>query len=264
MKHLKPIIGFTFVAAFSLLISSLFSVPFIGVFLVSLVIGSIATPSGVLNVVVSNPLIGKSKKSMGNVTFSTWKGINVLKEKPTSVANPRSDDQEMRRSAFSQIVEAFRQIPAIVRIGFKKLAVKKSEFNAFVSYNLKNAFDYTAAPSASLYPEQVLISRGTIAPTPLLTAVADRSANTITVTYSDVAGDPGQSTTDRVIIAAYNGDKKEWTGAVSAQDRADGTAQIVLPADWATGEVVWIYAGFYNQLTGESSDSTNLSGPIVA
>lgn len=220
--------------------------------------------SGVLKVVVSNPLIGKSKKSMGNATFSTWKGINVLKEKAVSVANPQTDAQLRRRNALSQIVAAFRFMPSAIRAGFKKLAIKKSEFNAFSSYNLKNAFTYISGSTAVFVPADALISKGTIALTPIAAAPADRSNNAIAFSWDAGSLQPGQSTTDVPIMAAYNITLNEWTGEIGDATRADEQDTLALPANWATGNTLRVYLGFYNPFSGESSDSDNKAETIVA
>ncbi len=78
-----------------------------------------------LRTIVSNPLIGASRKSMGNATFSNWKGIYVLKTKPISVANPNSQAQIQQRSAFRQLVQAFREMPGAIRTGYKSQAIQK-------------------------------------------------------------------------------------------------------------------------------------------
>jgi hypothetical protein len=214
--------------------------------------------------VVQNTLIGQSRQRIGNAVFSTWKGINVLKSKPMSVANPQSDGQVQQRSAFSQMVSAFRNMPAVIQLGFKKLAVKKSEFNAFMSYALKNAFDMSVPPTATLVPADLLISKGTIASTALSTQAADRSDNTITVTFPTTATQPGQSSTDVALVAAYNVTKSDFYGEVTSAARSTGTASIALPAEWETGDNLVIYLGFSNPLTKETSDSVNDTATIAA
>jgi len=54
--------------------------------------------------IVSNTLIGKSRGSVGNATFTVWKGRNVLKEKSTNPANPRTPAQLLQRAKFSRMV----------------------------------------------------------------------------------------------------------------------------------------------------------------
>lgn len=264
MKFAKLFISLLMIAAFTILLSSLFNISPLVVGLVLTALSLTPRVQGALNVVVSNPLIGKSKQSMGNATFSTWKGINVLKEKPQSVANPNSDAQQQQRSAFTQIVAAFRLMPALVRAGFKKLAVKQSEFNAFTSYNLKNAFDLSIPPTATFVPADALISKGTIAAEPIDTVVVDKSAGTIVVNWLNDGLQPGQSVTDLALVAAYNSTLNEWTGAVTSQFRNDYTANIPLPASWVVGNSVTVYLGFFNEPSGESADSVNETTAIVA
>jgi len=206
---------------------------------------------------VQNTLIGKSSGSVGGATFSTWKGLNVLKSKPETVANPQSDNQLMRRSAMTQMVTIFRRIPAAVDAGFKKLAIHMSAFNAFVSYNLKNAFDYSAPPNATIDLSSILISKGTITPTASSTVTKTNGSPTITVTYPTTIADPGQSATDKVIVVCYNEDQFNWGSAVGTATRADGTVDVTMPTDFSTTDVVVTYLAFYNELSGESSDSTN-------
>ena len=264
MKFAKVFISLLLIAAFTILLSSLFNISPLIICIVLTALSFTPRVQNSLNVVVSNPLIGKSKQSMGNATFSTWKGINVLKEKPQSVANPNSDSQQMQRSAFSQMVALFRQFPAAVRVGFKKLAVKKSEFNAFTSYNLKNAFDYSSPPTADIQLGSLYTSRGTIETTQLLLANADRSANNAVITWSQTPLQPGQSATDKAVIVMVHTLDKDAIGFVTNVDRSTETAFVDLPLAWNTGDEVWFYLAFYNPLSGESSDSSSFNTNIVA
>ena len=213
---------------------------------------------------VSNTLIGKASGSIGNATFSSWKGINVLKEKASSVANPKTDKQLMRRSALSQMVAIFRVISAVASLGFKKLAVKKSAFNAFVGNSLKTAFDYTLPPAASLVMANLLVSKGTITSTTITSIVADRSENTIEVNYAATIDGPGQSLADKPVIVMYNQNLDVWAQGLPDQLRSTGTAFTDLPATWNTGDSLNVFVGFYNEDSGESSDSVHGTTVIVA
>jgi len=265
MKNLKIFLAFTGLIMFAAAITMALGIPFF-VAATVLFLLSLFTPNlkGTLNSVVSNPLIGHAKQKIGNVVFSTWKGIDVLKTKPLSVAQPPSDRRTAQQSALRQMVLAFRRMPGAIDAGFKKLAVKMSQWNAFASYNLKNAFDFSVPGVATIVPSDVLISKGTIAPTIMLTDVGDVSLATIAATYAATATDPGQSVDDVAIIAAHNPTADEWTGDIAAGTRGDGTASIPLPAGWNAGDIITVYLGFYNPLSGNSSDSVNLGSTIVA
>jgi len=214
--------------------------------------------------IVQNPLIGAARQKIGNAVFSTWKGIYVLKTKPLTVANPKTDQQLMRRSALRQIVAVFRLISAAIQVGFKEQAVKKSEYNAFVSEALDNAFDYGSPPDALLMEEQILTSKGTITPVASAAYAIDKSANTITATYTGTSTAPGQSATDLAVITAYNIDLGQWTAGVTANQRNAASASIGLPTEWLVGHQVRVYLSFYNPSTGKSDTSTNDVTSIVA
>lgn len=213
---------------------------------------------------VSNTLIGKASGSVGNATFSTWKGINVLKEKAVSVANPNTDLQIMRRSALSQTVIIFRLISAAVALGFKKLATGMSAYNAFASNALKFAYDFATPPTAEFVPSDLLVSKGTISTTPILSLVADRSSNSVAFTFSATVDAPGQSLTDKTGMVAFNETKNLWISKVGDTVRSAGTDEIVMPAAWAVADVVQGYLFFYNEASGESSDSITDDVVVVA
>ncbi len=265
MKPFKILTSLIITAAAAVMISSALPVTFTMALIALLLLSLIPMrPGHILRTVVSNPLIGRAKQSMGGVTFTSWKGINVLKNKASSVANPNSPGQIQQRSAFSQMVLAFRQQPATIRAGFKKLAVKKSEFNAFMASALAVAFDMSVPGVATLLPANLVTSKGTISLTDLLTAIADRSNNTIVSTFSAAIDQPGQALTDSALMSAYNITQNKFTGEVTGDLRSTGSASMVLPADWVTGDSIRVYLGFYNPLSGESSDSDNIATAIVA
>jgi hypothetical protein len=214
--------------------------------------------------VVSNVLIGKASGSVGNATFSTWKGINVLKEKAISVANPQTDKQVMRRSALAQVVAIFRQIPAACNLGFKKMAVKQSAYNAFESDALKNAFDFSGPPTAALVPASLLVSKGSITPTSQSAATRSIGAGFFSISYSSTVDGPGQSLTDSTIGVAYNSTQNSWGQSVSALRSAGLVNNVPIPAGSAIGDTILLYLGFYSNVDGTASDSTNSTAAAVS
>lgn len=190
--------------------------------------------------VVQNTLIGKSKQSVGGTTFSTWKGINVLKSKPTSVANPKSDLQLMQRSALQQIVSIYRTINVAVKKGWKKFAVQKSEYNAFTSYALKNAFDFATPPAAELDPKLLLITNGTLSSGNENMVALVNMINQVQLTWSDsMVGN--QSSTDELQVVVISADSTRVKAVIIDKVRRDEATYTldVLPGETlAAGDVV--------------------------
>lgn len=212
--------------------------------------------------IVQNVLIGRSKNKIGNAVFTTWKGKNVLKSKPLTVENPRTDKQLMRRSAMTQIVGMYRQVAGMVSLGWKQLAIGKSEYNAFVSFNLLNGFDYSTPPTATLIPDQLLLSKGTIAPTSISTVTSSNGSPSVTVTWPTSATLPGQAVSDKALILCINPTTDGIGQSVASIARSAGTATITMSENNATGNEIYVYLGFYNETDGKASDSTTFTESV--
>lgn len=84
----------------------------------------------------SNTLIGKTRGSVGNATFSTWRGVQVLKEKAVVVANPQTPAQMAQRYKFRNANTFYSAARGIVEAFFTRAAVKQIPSNVFASKNL--------------------------------------------------------------------------------------------------------------------------------
>lgn len=208
--------------------------------------------------VLQNPIVGRMKQKIGGVVMTTWKGINVMKGKPLTVANPNTDAQQMRRSALRQIVEIARTISGVLNQGFKEQAVRKSAFNAFCGYNLRNAFSYAGPPNAVLQPAQLLTAQGTIAVSSINSIALSAAGNSATVTFPTSANLPGQSASDIARVAVFNETSGGWAQSVTTAPRSAGTITAILPTGYVSaGETYRVYIFFYNTTDRKSSDSLN-------
>ena len=174
--------------------------------------------------VVQNALIGRTRGSIGGVTFSTQFGLNVAKSKAVSVANPNTDKQIMRRSALSQITAIGRQLLGIISVTFRSLAVGKSAYNAFSSLALKSAFDYSTPPTAEFVPADLVISKGTIQATEIDTATVH--AGLVSVEFSELATGVGQKASDLAVLVVGSSASARFIGAVSSAARSTGSVSI--------------------------------------
>lgn len=134
--------------------------------------------------ITQNPLIGRAKQSAGGMTFTTWKGKNVLKTKATSVANPKTEGQLTQRAKMTALVSIFRAASAAVNIGFAARAVGKSAFNAFTSNNLKTVELTEGLNAVSINPATLVFADGSLTPTPSLVKAASVSNREIEVDWN--------------------------------------------------------------------------------
>jgi hypothetical protein len=89
--------------------------------------------------VLKRGILGGFRGSVGPVTGTSWKGIDVMKSKPLSVANPRSPAQVAQRNKFAGVVAlASALLVSIVKPLWDRFAQRESGYNAFVSRNISN------------------------------------------------------------------------------------------------------------------------------
>ena len=204
---------------------------------------------------VSNPLIGRAKQSMGGATFTTWKGLQVLKNKATSVANPRSEGQINQRARLSVLVAMYSFISSVIKQGFKEMAVGMSEFNGFTSANLKNAAVSASGGTASVDYSELLISKGSLATTPIDAIAAENGDYDVTIEFPSANSNPSFSAADKTLVAIYNETQNIWGTAIGTETRNQGAVIVTMPTLLATGNVLKVYLGFYNATTGKVSTS---------
>lgn len=202
-----------------------------------------------------NTLIGKTRRSIGNVTFSTWKGINIMKSKPITVANPRTDRQQQQRDAQKQMVFLSRNISAAIRLGFNQLAIGMSAYNAFLSYNLKNAFDMSEPPVAKFDPVKLLVSKGTIASTPIVNITSVPGEMTGTITMQSGPLQPGQSTSDQLCLVFADYNAFNYATVINLGTRSQAGHTFSLSTFFNFGTEVVVYA-FYVSADGKRSSTS--------
>lgn len=203
---------------------------------------------------VQNTLIGKSSGSVGGATFSTWKGINVLKSKAIAVANPQTAAQMFQRAKMTLMVELFRLIAGVVDVGFKTLAIGKSSYNAFVSLNIKSAISGTSALDADIDYPNLEIAKGTIGSIALDLVTGTNASANVVLDWDDALAPVGSNPSDIAYGAVYNATQGNW-GFVSSAIRSAGTTTVVMPSNVVTADVLHAYLFFKSASSDAVSDS---------
>lgn len=205
--------------------------------------------------IVSNTLIGKSSGSVGGTTFSSWKGKNVLKAKPVSVANPKTDKQLAQRASLAGAVAFYRQAATVLNLGFKGLATGKSAYNAFASQAVKNAWSYNNSATPVYDPSNLKISSGSIASTVMSASEMQIPAKSKVLTFPKTVQGAGQSLTDRVLVVLENETKGTVEGFVTNATRNDGTVSVTFEGSVEVGDKINTWMGFVSADGLRASDS---------
>jgi len=150
--------------------------------------------------VVQNPIIGRARGSVATTTFTTWKGLNVIKAKPISVANPQSAGQVQQRGRLRFISRLSRRVGALIRRNYAILAVGKTSFNAFSQDNFGRFDSVNALSIAFPSSQQLRVNQMSFSPNNLDLTLAFNQIDEDTKTFSLPVG----RTANEFIITRVN------------------------------------------------------------
>ncbi|MEM0518998.1 DUF6266 family protein [Aequorivita flava] len=211
--------------------------------------------------IINQGILGGVSGKIGNVIGGTWKGIDYLRIKPSSVANPKTEGQLDQRSKFAKVLHFLQPMTDFLRVGFKQYAIKMTEFNAAMSYNLFNAV-LGAYPNYTIDYPNALVSRGNLKGVANGTATSTTPAE-IDITWDDNSSSGNALATDKSLILILNPDKKESIYTTSGPLRPVGTETLNLPPEYS-GDVVEVYLGFVSEDGAKVSNSSHLGSVTVA
>lgn len=184
---------------------------------------------------ISQGILGGLSGKVGNVVGGNWKGIDYLRIKPSKVANPRTKGQVNQRNKFTASLEFLQPNIDFVKIGYKGFAVKKSEFNAAMSYVLNNAIT-GAAPDFEVDYQDALLSRGTLAG-----AVGGSTdlgvAGEVSFSWTDNSAGANANPDDKAMLLAYNPVKRESAYILDGADRSTEQQTLSIPSSYAGDEI---------------------------
>ena len=205
--------------------------------------------------VVQNTLIGRARNKVGGTVFSSWKGLNVLKSKPLTVANPRTDGQQSQRKGLALLVNLFRMYLVLLRYSFNEVSQGSTEWASFMKYNLKNALNRVGG-DCTLYQAAMTFARGTLV-NPTSLDAGTKTTSGFPVTWVDNSGTPGASSSDVCIYAVIDAANNVRMGSTSAT-RADEAATVAF-ASAMPDTTYTMYVWFIQITTRKTSDSVIIS-----
>ena len=213
--------------------------------------------------IVQIPLLGRARKSAGEMTFTKWKDKNVLKNKASNVANPDTVNQQMRRGMFAQLVVAARSLLPVLDIGFIAYRGVMSQFNAFIKYNYGTFVAAGTAPAFSVVPADMIISKGPLTPTSITTVTAVNASANVTVAFPTGTTAPDQAANDKAYLVVANETTHDQGYQLTATLRSSGAISATLSGNATSGDVVRAYL-FFTRNDGSIASDTETDLVTVA
>ncbi|EMQ95558.1 hypothetical protein D778_02392 [Xanthomarina gelatinilytica] len=204
---------------------------------------------------IAQGILGGLSGKVGNVIGGNWKGIDYLRIKPSSVANPRTEGQVNQRNKFTVTLEYLQPNLAFVQKGYKNYAVKMTQFNAAMSYVLNNAIT-GIAPNFTVDYTLALLSRGNLSG--VLNPGTDLATpGEVTFTWDDNSLEGNANPTDKAMLLVYNPSKNESISQLEGADRTVGTETLIIPSTYA-GDTVELFMAFIEADGSRVSNSVYL------
>jgi hypothetical protein len=201
-----------------------------------------------LFMVINSVLVGKGRGSAGNVTAGVWKGIPYIRQKPTTVANPRTKKQTINRDYMKIIGFWSTALKPFNDAVWATKAIKQSATNAWASAQRKTG---TFELTQDGYPTSIslggLVIHNTDTP-PSSMSATESGANLVL----SVAGLPssrsysvvtvGQSTEFEFDVIPVSGNSSNGSGVL--------TQSVALSA-FALSNVSWAYMVIVDDVSGQ-------------
>lgn len=190
--------------------------------------------------------------SVGTVIGYMWRGKWCLRSRPRSVRNPRTEQQQLNRELFKQMVLTASAFKTAVRKGMHHNALEGhiTECNLFVKEN-KQFFALGNDGRLTADWASVVVSEGEVAPVGFREPEID-SDNRLTVNFSPTLDERRGSNDDEVYLWAFCPEAGEGVLSAPASRRSDSVS-MTLPERWM-GLKVHLY-GFVTDYKGRSSET---------
>ena len=209
---------------------------------------------------ISQGILGGFSGKVGNVIGGNWKGIDYMRVKPASVANPQTDGQMDQRSKFSTVISFLQPISEFIKVGFKSYAIKMTAFNSAMSYNVKNALDGDY-PDYEINYANALVSRGSLAGA-LNPTVVSGNVGQVTFSWEDNSTEGNANATDKAMLLVINPTKKEAVFITDGVARTTEEQLLTVPANYSGDDVECFIA--FMALDGTVSNSKYIGSVNVS
>lgn len=198
-------------------------------------------------------VLGKIDQSVGDVTFTQWKGRNVVKQKVPARNTSNSPAQAAQRLKFGELGKLARALAPGFRVGFRNAATTTTEYNVFVKRN-SDAVVFTD-PGVSVNFEEIEVSAGTVTPLTGVVMTGNPTDRTIKIVWANNSDGNDAQPTDLVYIIALQADSYRTATSLGMSIRSAGAAGIVLQTPDGDGGAWYVYAFTRRAMSTATSNS---------
>jgi len=195
-------------------------------------------------------ILGGLSGTVGNVVGGAWKGLNYIRTKPLSVANPNTAAQQAQRSKFASCVAVARLLLAdLINTYWDPFSRYMSGYNAFIKANI-SVFDETGLAT----PSGFKASMGSLTGLELSLEDCNIGGTMLDIAHSVNTGQGDALATDKVAAGYHDTTDDIWGFIALDGDRSNTENLGSCPC--AVGNSVDVWAFAYRQDLSKVSDSS--------
>jgi hypothetical protein len=146
-------------------------------------------------------ILGSVSGTVGTIVGASWRGINYIRSKAGVRRKNDSEKQQVQQARFRLMAEFLQTMKDLLALGFKNQAVKMTEQNAAMGYNLTQGIG-GQYPNFTIAYSQVQVSQGKLPNVPNGVAAAG-AAGVINFSWTDNSGTGKAGENDQAILVAY-------------------------------------------------------------
>ena len=190
-------------------------------------------------------LLGKARKSVGNITLCYTKGKNIAKAKVFSRKDNPTPEILAQRARMKALVQLGRNLLPVIRKGFTGIG-KGSTSNAFVATN-QEAISVDNKNVATVDFERLRVATGLLTP-PKVTMAYDEESKKYQFTQEVQEEEDGYASAEDKVYGVLYETERDRSRLVMLRARGEsGSTSYVLPEDWDSTKVnVYCFAMLKN------------------
>lgn len=200
--------------------------------------------------IVQNPVTGRSKNAFANAIFTTILGKNVMRSRPLSVANPRTQAQQNARLLLALLSKTGKRFAKYIERGLSESAVGMYPRNLFTKLN-GDLFGFGASNQLIINPEKLIISKGALYPTPTIISATTTPGTGTVLIFNPQTTEVNPSVLYDVIV--YDATTLEIVVTKEMVPSYQIGTVTLNNAGVQSGQYAILYA--YNTVTGQATDS---------
>ena len=188
--------------------------------------------------VVQNPITGRTRKSFSTATFTKNFNQNVMRSKPTQVANPKTIGQTSQRAAFAAVNVALKNLIPLIDIGFKNFQSKMAPFSYASKRSLKEAVSGVAGSRVVDFTK-LKISDGKLSPVILASKTYSDVSGLLTIVFASPDANSYDQDSDKIAFGCYTPENGYTQINSNVAVRSEGDFSIFLNKDKVTVNTVF-------------------------